>query len=341
MKNFVRQKGITLVEVMVALLIGLFLVGGVAQVYMTNQSTYRFAEAVSRIQENGRFALDMIAQDLRTGRFWGCAPYDPDNLENLVNNLNSGNPDYDPLLHDFIGRGSLEGSENDGLNGSDSLIVRGIKSSQASVRQPYNSPTSADVHVTITNTLEAGDFVMISNCEGADIFQVTGVGASTSSDQIALSHTTAGTPGNTNAGACSAGGGAHCLSRTYGADAIVSELQTVVYSIAAGANGAPTLWRSENGVNEELIDGVEAMQVLYGVDTDNDGSVNRYLDSDAVADMNAVIALRVLLLLQSGNDAAVEQAQTFTFNGNTVTAADRRMRQVFSATIALRNSGGS
>ena len=341
MKNSTQQKGISLVEVMVALVIGLFLAGGVLQVYTTNQSTYRFTEAVSRIQENGRFALDMIAQDLRMGRFWGCAPYDPDNPENMVDNLNPGGADYDPLVHDFIGRGALEGSENDGLNGSDGLIVRGIKSSQASVRQPYNTPTSADVHISTTNAIEAGDIVMISNCEGADIFQVTGVGASTSADQIALSHTTAGSPGNLNVGACSAGGSAHCLSRTYGADAMISELQAVTYSIAAGTNGVATLWRSENGLNEELIDGVEAMQVLYGIDTDNDGSVNRYLDSDAVADMNAVYAVRIRLLLQSSNDGVVEQAQTYTFAGNDVIAADRRLRQVFSATIGLRNPGDS
>jgi len=339
MKKALRQKGISLVEVMVALVIGLFLIGGVVQVYLTNQSTFRFTEAISRVQENGRFALELMAQDLRMGRFWGCAPFDPSNTANLVNSLDPDGDTYDPLVYDFIGRGALEGSENDGLNGSDGLVVRGVKSSQASVRQPYNNPTSADIHISATNTLEAGDIVMLSNCEGADIFQVNGVGASTSADQISLSHTTAGTPGNINAVACSAGGTAHCLSSTYGADAIVSELQTVIYSIAAGADGAPALWRSENGVNEELIDGVAAMQILYGVDTDNDDSVNQYLASDAVADMNTVRAVRVMLLLQSANDSVVEQPQTYTFDGNTITAADRRLRQVFSATIGLRNSG--
>jgi type IV pilus assembly protein PilW len=339
LKNLIPQHGISLVEMMVALVIGLFLIGGVVQVYLTNQSTYRFAEAVSRIQENGRFALDMIAQDLRMGRFWGCTFYDPDDTTNLTNSLDPAGVDYDPLMHDFITRGAIEGSENDGLNGSDGLIVRGIKSSQASVRQPYNSPTSEDVHISATASLEAGDIVMLSNCEGADIFQVSAIGASTSADQIALSHTTVGKPGNVNAVACAAGGNAHCLSRTYGADAMVSELQTVIYSIATGATGEPALWRSENGINEELIDGVAEMQILYGIDTDNDGSVNRYLDSVAVADMNTVGAIRIMLLLQSANDFVVEQPQTYILNDNTVTSADRRLRQVFSATIGLRNPG--
>ena len=339
-----RQSGISLVEIMVALVIGLFLIGGVLQVYLTNKSTFRFVDAVSRIQENGRFAIDTIAQDLRVGSFWACAPHDPDATENLVNHLDSDGDGYDPAIHDFIGRGALKDNADDdledtGLNGSDGFIVRGAKSSQASVRQPFNSPTSASIQISATDALEAGDIVMISNCEGADIFQISSIGAGATGDQIALVHTTGGTPGNANAVACPAGGSAHCLSRTYGADSMISELQTVIYSVAAGANGEPALWRSENGVNEEWIGGVESMQILYGVDTDDDDIANQYLNSTAVADMNAVSAVRVMLLMQSDDDFVVEEAQSYTFNGNAVVANDRRLRQIFSTTISLRNRG--
>ena len=219
------------------------------------------------------------------------------------------------------------------------LFIYTVECLNGSVKIPYNTPTSEPIHIDDTDTIDTGDIVIISNCEGADIFQVSGTGAGSTSGLMSLSHVTggAGTPGNANVGACSGVGNAHCLSRTYGGDSIVSELQTVQYSIAAGANGQPSLWRSENGTNEELIDGVAEMQILYGVDPDNDGSVNQYLTSNAVSDMNTVNAVRVMLLIESADDGIVEAPQTYRFNGEDITATDNRLRQVFSTTIGLRN----
>ena len=82
------------------------------------------------------------------------------------------------------------------------------------------------------------------------------------------------------------------------------ELQAVTYSIAVGASGEPALWRSEDGVNVELIEGIEQMQILYGIDTDNDGFANQYLVSTAVADIGdpAAIPLPVDLSLSADDN---------------------------------------
>jgi type IV pilus assembly protein PilW len=336
-----HQRGMSLVEIMIALIIGLFLIGGVVQMYVANRSTYHFTNAISRVQENGRFALDYISEDLRMAGFWGCTSFDPADTSNIVNHLDTSNAAYSAQLHDFLGRSAVEGQDNVGASTTDTLTLRGSKVNQASVLPPYNSLKSANIRVTKTADIEAGDIVIISNCEGADIFQVSTTGAGGNASQMALIHNAgAGTePGNANGAGCS--GSANCLSQTYGADAAVVELQTVTYSIASGANGQPALWRSENGVNQELIGGVENFQVLYGVDTDNDQFANQYVVSTAVADMNQVIALRVMLLVRSEDDFVTEGNQSYTFNGNTVTANDRRLRQVFSSTIGLRNRIGT
>ena len=183
---------------------------------------------------------------------------------------------------------------------------------------------------------------MVSNCRGADIFQVTNTTNSTKASQNAVVHNTGtGSPGNYNPDSCKGGGNAHCLSQTYGSDAALFELQAVTYTIAAGASGEPALWRSENGTDVELVEGVEEMQVLYGIDDDNDNYANQYVASDAVADMNDVIAVRFMLLVRSEDAFVAEVPQTYNFNGNTVTPADRRLRQVFTTTIGLRNRIGS
>ncbi len=62
------QPGFTLVEILIAIAIGLFLTAGMVQLFVANKTSYRFNEALSRIQENGRFALATMASDLRMAR---------------------------------------------------------------------------------------------------------------------------------------------------------------------------------------------------------------------------------------------------------------------------------
>ena len=341
MKTFTRQLGISMVEVLVALVISLFLLGGIVQVYLANKASYSFTDSISRIQENGRFAMDLMAQDLRMAGFFGCAIFDPDDTESIVNNLDPNGAGYDADLYDFILAGVISGTEGDGLNGSDSVTLRGSKPNQVNVHPPYNVSTSAMLHVTANETVQPGDIVMVSNCRGADIFQVTNTTTSTAASQNAVVHNTGtGAPGNYNPDSCQ-GGNAHCLSQTYGSDAAMFELQTVTYSIAVGASGEPALWRSENGVDVELLEGIEQMQVLYGLDDDDDDFANQYVTIDNVPDTFDVMAVRLMLLVRSDKDFVAEANQNYRFNGANFTAPDRRLRQVFTTTIALRNRIGS
>ena len=336
-----RQAGISMVEILIALVISLFLLGGIVQVYLANKTTYRFTESLARVQENGRFAIEFMVQDLRLAGFFGCAVYDPEDPENIVNNLDPDGTGYDAALHDFVLGGVIEGTDGDGLNGSDSVTLRGSKPGQLSVVPPFNVNKSADIFVNANSIVNPNDVVMVSNCRGADIFQVTNATQSGTSNKMAVVHNTGtGSPGNYNPDNCQ-GGIAHCLSQSYGADAALFRLQSVTYSIALGASGEPALWRSENGVNLELIEGVEELQILYGMDTDDDDFPNQFVSIDNVANKFDIVAVRLMLMVRSIDDQVVEDNQVYTFNGNTVTAADYRLRQEFSTTVALRNRVGS
>ncbi len=75
-KHFVQpqrraQSGVTLIELMVALAIGAFLMIGAITVFMQSRTTFRVTESLSRLQENGRFALDALEPDIRMARYWG------------------------------------------------------------------------------------------------------------------------------------------------------------------------------------------------------------------------------------------------------------------------------
>ncbi len=67
-----KQLGFSLVEIMIALLIGLFLLGGVLQLFSATSQSYRMQSNLARLQENGRFALDFLEHDIRMAGYWSC-----------------------------------------------------------------------------------------------------------------------------------------------------------------------------------------------------------------------------------------------------------------------------
>lgn len=327
-----QQRGLALVEILVALVISIFLLGGIVQVYIGNRTSFSFTNALAEAQESGRFALDMMSQDLRLASEWGCIEFDPDDTDNVNNTLNGTTvPGYDSDFYDFTGESGIQGFDANGLNGADSLTIRGGKPGQANVESPFFPGASNRLTTSATTRIEAGDIVLVARCGAndllidaeADILRVTTSLPTTGDTQRDLRF-------------------ASPKSQQFENDAVMIELQTVNYFIAAGASGEPALFRQEfDEVAQELIEGVEDMQILYGVDSDGDEFPNQYLSADAVADFDDVVAVQVNLLLRSIDDFVAETPQTYTFNGVTQTPADRRIRLVFGTTIALRNRIGS
>src|SRR5207249_119987 len=78
--------GVGLVELMIALALSVMLIGGAASLLSGMRPAYRQATELSRLQENGRFALDLITRDFRLADFWGCSSGSAPAFE-LVNDL--------------------------------------------------------------------------------------------------------------------------------------------------------------------------------------------------------------------------------------------------------------
>ena len=332
MKRLTKQSGISLVEILVALVISVFLLAGIVQVYTGNKATFSFTSALAEVQENGRFALDMMSQDLRLTAEWGCIEFDPDDTENVNNTLSAATvPGYDSDFHDFTGEDAITGTNNTGLNGSDTLTVRGGKTGTTNVESPFYAATSNQLTTDAITSIGVGDIVLVARCGANDLLI---------NEEADIHRVTASLPitGNTQRQLTFAAN----KSQQFENDATVIELQTINYFIAAGASGEPALFRREfDNAAQELVEGIEDMQILYGIDTDNDEFPNQYQPADAVADFDDVVSVRVSLLVRSIDDFVTEDPQTYTYNGATVTAGDRRIRQSFSSTIALRNRIGS
>ena len=326
-----RQHGVTLVELMVALALGLLITVAMLKVYVDASRMYRFNEGLARVQENGRFALEFIRRDARVAGFWGCYSKAP-----LTNQISATS---DAWLD--VAAGHITGTNDDGLNSADSITFRSATGSGTLVNTTMTA-ISGDVSVDSVATITSGMPVLISDCNNGDIFQVTGISGTS------LAHA-AGTNTNTSAN----------LSKAYASGSRVYQAQQSTFCIAPGADPSqPSLRRLINPTSgqtcasngDELIEGVENLQILYGEDTDadseganGDGTANRYVPiGTASLDIDRVVSVRLSLLARSLNNNLTTAPSPYTFNGTAVTpgATDKYLRKVFTTTITLRNKAG-
>ncbi len=308
-----RHAGLTLVELMVALVLGVILIGGVLQLYVANKGTYLVQDDLSRLQESARFAMDMTTRDIRQAGYWGCYNLTP------TNNLNVGGVNFN------VG---IQGTEGGGLNGSDSLILSGASGSGITIQLPYMPTPSASLH-TNNNAFKQGDTVLVSDCKNGNVFQITNA-----------------TPGNgtidhNTGNAVSPGNAIQDLDKKYQGDAQIYTVQSITYTVATdGTTGLPNLYRKD-GTNAAvpLLEGVEDMQILYGIDSDADKIPNRYVNAGAVVDWTTVVAVRIALLVRTVNQvAATATAQNYTLlDAAAYKPNDRYLRRLFVSTITLRN----
>lgn len=317
--TYTRQAGITLVELMIAITIGLVLTGGLIEVYLGSKQSYNLAEASSRIQENGRFSIDLLARDIRMADFWGCLkqPEDADIADDV--DWPAGEPGFDAAV-------GIEGTNDDGANGSDSITMRGAFGAGIVVEPPFMNTNSSALHVSADNGLAQADILLVSNCTNGDVFQVSNANPNTTGT---VAH---------NTGAVTAPGNATGdLSTTYREDAQIYAIRSTTYDIQNSATtGRTGLFR--NGV--EIIENVESMQILYGEDTDGDArrTPNRYVPADAVGNMDNVVSLRVSLLISNEDEfLPTATAQSFRVSDVTVNTNDRRLRRVYNTTVTIRN----
>lgn len=337
------QTGLSLVELMIAMTIGIIVLAGVSTAFLGSRQSYRVNENLARMQESARYAYDILSKDIRMAGYYGCAG---SNIS-VVNTLNDPTAyawDFTKGIYGFDSTGAstwsptlpASGSPQYGpdspKSGNDIVVVRSIMGSGIRVLQhPGGTPPgSADLKVTAGSGLTEEDIVMVADCLGAAIFQITNINTSGGFDNSV--HNTGGThtPGNATQN----------LGKEF-VGAEVVRLSTRTYYIRDNATGVPSLYRIvASGAAEELVEGIEGMQILYGVDTTGDFSADSYQNANWVETNNRwgdVISAQINLLIRSPEDRVTSTPQTYNYNGTSILATDRRLRQVFSSTITLRN----
>lgn len=351
-----QQRGLTIVEIMVALVLSLILTAGVVEVFLGSKNTYRVNEALSRLQEDGRMALEYLSRDVRMAGYQGCSRYGP--LTNTLNNATTfaydfavGVMGYDNVTGTLPA--ALAGFNPAPNPGTDVIVVRRQADNPVRIVQNNNG---AQLFVEVIGTeagacsdgtdrvsgICEGDILMVSDCRKSRVFQTGNIQTTGSGSGITLNitHPASGDPGNAIS---SWGGSSAPEDERFGDDAEIVKVGSYAYYVADNADGIPSLYRKDGTTAAvEIAQGVEDLQILYGVDatpTDINQSAESYAAAGAVTNWDDVVSVRLHLLLRTIDNNMAEAPQSYRYVGvdNAAVAGDRYIRKEFTALVALRN----
>lgn len=336
-----RQGGLSLIELMVSLVISTMILAGVLQIFVSSKKSYNTEEALSRLQENARYAVGALSEDVRLTGFAGCSGV---STTPIVPSIGVADAAEDPVVN-FINDRSIVGFDNDpdgvidvnGDNFSISGLVAGsdafsISTAGACSAHLLEDMATRDAVVKVSNQnacgWAAGDYLIITDCTALDVFRVSNT-PSKSDKIISLQHN------NTYNKKAK-------LSTRYVAESVVFDFVTTTYYVGRNADLEPGLYRKVNMDAPELVvSGVEDMQVRYGIDSDSDYIVDEYLTAAQIGAVSSetwsdVISVEINLLMVSGENLLTEKQQ-YVFNGSTVTASDHKIRHVVTRNVSMRS----
>ncbi len=337
MINFNKHRGMSLIEILVALALSLLIMGGAITLMSNNKRIYKDQNEMGRLQENARFAIEILIKDIRMAGYVGCV----DNIDNIQNHLNGASNDdnifaiQNPIEGSDSAANWAPSSSTDQVStmaaGTDGITIRYLDPNGMSPTAKMPT-TSANIEVNNIADLAIGDIVGVADCESAEVFEITQLPSGT-----AIQHNTGAT--------AFVGNATKVLQKRYGDDAFIVKFVANRYYIRANGFGNNSLYRQEaNGTVLELIEGVDSMQILYGEDTTNDTVADQYVNAATVGatNWNNVVSVRLALLINGVDQNFSSNQDTTTYNMLGTNAGpfnDYRRRKIFTNTVSIRNRG--
>lgn len=274
-----RQSGFSMVELMIALVLGLILTAGVISVYVTSKKTYSLNIGVGQVQESGRFALSFMEKPIRMAGYTGCNHSTGNNFYNHLNGGTNASFNLADGIQGYEANGTGVGSSytitaanlvaaNDAtkwtpnlpadifnaiqanaIAGSD-IVVLHEGSTNGFALVPDGSgkyQDSAGVFVSTASAaqLADGEIAVMTDCSKASLFQISNIGTNGSGSSRLDHSAAAGSPGNCNNGV--GGCTPPAWPETYGAGSQLLFFDTFVFYIGVGADGGPSLYEVSIG----------------------------------------------------------------------------------------------
>ncbi|RCW66472.1 type IV pilus assembly protein PilW [Marinobacter nauticus] len=323
-------EGFTLVELMIALLLGSLVIAGVGSVFLANQNAYRTNVALGEVQESARTSFEFLARELRS------AGANPCGTVSVASVLNAGG---DSMLYSS---GPVEGWEDATTvnelpdSGTGVPVAGGDAVRLSSVRDAglqLESGTGPRANVKLENptkAIKADDILMLCDVNKATIFQVTGYN---SSNKTVGHNTGTSSPGNQTK--ClnhpvpqpNSATGSDCTN--FKPSSYLAVPTNYIWYVGENDAGGRSLYRYGRGQEAtsstaEMVRGVWEMNITYHEQGD-DG----YVDADDVSAWESVDAVRLELTVRSGG---------FGPGGARGAGTDNQpLERAFTTTVALRN----
>ncbi len=318
-----RNRGFSMVELMVALVITLILMAGVSQIFLSSKKSYVIQDTLGRMQENGRYAMEIITTDLRRSGYWG------------------GNADIN-AIEDNTPAGDNNGNKIATDNGtcSDANWARMLTYpifGKDDNRTDYGCLPSDDTHV--------GDILVVRYAAPWIVGGVTTPNFQNNQYYIRSSLFEGRLFRGQDQAANPLTGAAVRTSELVSNGYFIHTSTNSDASKCTGSDAIPSLYRIalRNGAlsSEEIAYGVDQFQVQYGLDTNGDATVDSYVNAPAASNTTSwgqVIAARIWILVRAEcPETGFTNSNTYSIGNVDYTPNDGYRRQLFTSTISLRN----
>ena len=326
-----KQQGFTLVEMMVALFIGGLVLGGVMFTYISMKVTTRDTMTIGELQETGRLALNIMQRDIEQIGFWGTYYEDSFSVDNTVIDSSASNPAGD--CNQGISNNSFPSTED-----SNFRLVYAIES------------TGGAQLNCIADSNENTDILQVKFLEGLEIDPAdTSMNNDDNYYFIAEQEWGEFTRGPANP--------ANPNATVWRYRHHVYYIDEQTYQLNGKDLTIPVLMRKrltpKGGMfTETIMEGVENMRFLFGLDTNADARVDTYRDATSMTaanweDRRAILTVQVFILVRALQpDPGLKQLnQTYTLgedaNQRVLEFNDQFRRALFTTTIRLNNIGAS
>lgn len=326
-----RQGGFSLVELMIALVLGLVVVLGASTVFLSNKQSFRTNLALGEVQENARIAFELIARDIRQAGVTGCGNFG--RVGNVLNNgTNAGGTvawwadfgnairGYDAGTEDpVVASGSASAQR---ILATSSLTLIGAATAGGSIAA-YDASTFSFTLIGANPGIQAGDTVIVCDPDHAAIVQISSIDGS---DLFVDTNTT--TPGNCSRGlgfptTCTTAGNAYSFVR----NSQMSPLTATDWYIGNNPVGGRSLYRrtlvntagTPTPTAQEMVRNVTDMQLAFHI-----AGADSFVSAATVAGNWATVdAVRMTLSLRGSDRATGTDGQPIT--------------RLMTATVNLRN----
>jgi len=327
--------GFTLVELMVAMLLGLIVIAGVISVFLANQQVYRTNAALGDVQDSTRMSFELLAQNIREAGLLGCG--NNGQVANvLVDSPNNGGTDWWANWGNALVGYGTGTSANPALTvgtavgnqvaGTDSLMILSAADGGLTV----NTQTTGTATFTLNGTsadLATNKIMIVCDPWQATIFRASSYTTATNPViGYGLSSTTNCSTGLGYPTVCTAGGNTY----TYAANSPIATLAAGVWYIGDNPVGTTSLYLASLNTatgsdipSQEMVRGITAMHITY-----NMANQTSFVAASAVTTWSSVNAVQVNLTVQQSSGA--------NGTGGTTTAP-APIKRTYTVTSAVRN----